>query len=218
MLDLIRCSIAILPLAAYFHVLGLIRLRPHPTVLSGATDFMLLCMGVVGLVAVGPIELFFPRAAYSILGPWVWGILIMLYFFVILLIALNAKLKLIVYGLDSESLKNAIQEILALEQIEATWGNQILEIPSLGLRASIEKAGIRNTTSLEAIGRAQNPIGWYTLEKLLAKQLKAASSKQTADAWLWIAFSLVLFGVGASMIAQDLPRLKNELAVMFDLD
>ena len=218
MLDLIRLSVAILPLAAYFQVLGLIRLRSRPTLLNGATDFFLLAMAMMGCIAIGPIELFFPRAAYAILGPWVWGVLIALYFFVIMLIALNSKLKLIVYGLDPESLKQTIQDGLSLGQIEAHWGNDILEIPSLGLRASIEKAGVGKTASLEAIGRSQNPMGWYTIEKLIAKSLKPNTTTQTAEAFRWIALSLVLFGTSATMIAQDLPRLKKELAILFEPD
>lgn len=218
MLDLIRLSIAILPLAAYFQVLGLIRLRSRPTLLNGATDFFLLAMAMMGFIAIGPIELFFPRAAYAILGPWVWGVLIALYFFVSMLIALNSKLKLIAYGLDPESLKKTIQDGLSLGQIEAHWGNDILEIPSLGLRASIEKAGVGKTASLEAIGRSQNPMGWYTIEKLIAKSLKPNTTTQTAEAFGWIALSLVLFGTSATMIAQDLPRLKKELAILFEPD
>lgn len=218
MLDLIRLSVAILPLAAYFQVLGLIRLRSRPTLLNGATDFFLLAMAMMGFIAIGPIELFFPRAAYAILGPWVWGVLIALYFFVSMLIALNSKLKLIAYGLDPESLKQTIQDGLSLGQIEAHWGNDILEIPSLGLRASIEKAGVGKTASLEAIGRSQNPMGWYTIEKLIAKSLKPNTTTQTAEAFGWIALSLVLFGTSATMIAQDLPRLKKELAILFEPD
>jgi hypothetical protein len=218
MLDLIRLSVAILPLAAYFQVLGLIRLRSRPTLLNGATDFFLLAMAMMGFIAIGPIELFFPRAAYAILGPWVWGVLIALYFFVSMLIALNSKLKLIAYGLDPESLKKTIQDGLSLGQIEAHWGNDILEIPSLGLRASIEKAGVGKTASLEAIGRSQNPMGWYTIEKLIAKSLKPNTTTQTAEAFRWIALSLVLFGTSATMIAQDLPRLKKELAILFEPD
>jgi hypothetical protein len=175
-------------------------------------------MAMMGFIAIGPIELFFPRAAYAILGPWVWGVLIALYFFVSMLIALNSKLKLIAYGLDPESLKQTIQDGLSLGQIEAHWGNDILEIPSLGLRASIEKAGVGKTASLEAIGRSQNPMGWYTIEKLIAKSLKPNTTTQTAEAFRWIALSLVLFGTSATMIAQDLPRLKKELAILFEPD
>jgi hypothetical protein len=218
MLDLIRLSVALLPLAAYFQVLGLIRLRSRPTILNGATDFFLLAMGLMGLIAIGPIELFFPRAAYAILGPWVWGVLIALYFFVIMLIALNSKFKLIVYGLDSEALKKTIQDGLSQEQFETSWGKDIVEIPSLGLRASIEKAGVSKTASLEAIGRSQNPMGWYTMEKLIAKNLKPNTTTQKIEAFRWIALSLFLFGTSAAMIAQDLPRLKRELAILFEPD
>lgn len=218
MLDLIRLSVALLPLAAYFQVLGLIRLRSRPTILNGATDFFLLAMAMMGLIAIGPIELFFPRAAYAILGPWVWGVLIALYFFVIMLIALNSKFKLIVYGLDSEALKKTIQDGLSQGQFEASWGKDIVEIPSLGLRASIEKAGVTKTASLEAIGRSQNPMGWYTMEKLIAKNLKPNTTTQKIEAFRWIALSLFLFGTSAAMIAQDLPRLKRELAILFEPD
>jgi hypothetical protein len=135
-----------------------------------------------------------------------------------MLIALNSKFKLIAYGLDSESLKQTIQDGLSLEQMEAYWGKDIVEIPALGLRASIEKAGVGKTASLEAIGQSQNPMGWYTMEKLIANNLKPNATTQTAEAFRWIALSLILFGISAAMIAQDLPRLKKEWAILFEPD
>ena len=95
MLDLLRFAIAILPLAAYFNVLGLMRLRSAPTVVSGAMDLLLLGLALLGVVAIGPIELFFPRAAYSLLGIWIWIVLIALYCFVLMLVALNTAPKLV---------------------------------------------------------------------------------------------------------------------------
>ena len=78
-------------------------------------------------VAIGPIELFFPRAAYSLLGDWVWIVLIALYFFVLMLIALNTSPKLVVYGLDHGKLRLQVCELLENEKSErsglATWSN-----------------------------------------------------------------------------------------------
>ena len=218
MLDLLRFAIAILPLAAYTQILGLLCMRTKPTVLNGAMDFLLLGLAVIGFVAIGPIELFFPRAAYSILGPWVWVVLLSLYFFVIMLIALNSNFKLVVYGVESFVLKSAIQEILKQEQIESTWVNDIVEVPSLGVRACVEKAGRVKLSKLEAVGRSQNPTGWYTLERLLVKRLDQHKTNQHAQAFSWIATSLLLFGISVTLISSDLPRLKQAIAILFDRD
>ena len=135
MLDLLRFAFAILPLAAYTNVLGLLRLRARPTVISGAMDTLLLGLALIGLVAIGPIELFFPRGASALLGGWVWFVLLALYFFILMLVALNTSPKLVVYGLDSKSLKQHVCEVLEQQKIRAEWLGDLVDLPELGVRA-----------------------------------------------------------------------------------
>ena len=215
MLDLLRFAIALLPLAAYANVLGILRLRSCPTVLSGAMDIILLGFAVIGLIAIGPIELFFPRAAYSLLGGWVWIILIALYLFVLMLLALNTTPKLVVYGLNQSALREQVCDLLQKEQIRSEWLGDLLELPELGVRACIEQAG-RGVSQIQSAGKHQNLTGWFTLERLLVDQLASTRIRQIPQAVLWLNISFILFGIAAILIANDLTRLQQAMVSIFD--
>ncbi len=216
MLDLLRFALAILPLAAYTNVLGLLRLRARPTVLSGAMDTLLLGLAVVGIVAIGPIELFFPRAAYSLLGGWVWFVLIALYFFILMLIALNSSPKLLVYGLDANQLKMQLCELLAENQIQADWLGSLVELPELGVRACIEPAARGCISQIQAAGKVQNLTGWFTLERFLVEKVSKMRTRQRREAAFWLVTSCALFGLAAVLISNELPRLQQAIAIFFE--
>ena len=218
MLDLLRFAIAILPLAAYTNVLGLMRLRSAPTVVSGAMDLLLLGLAVVGIVAIGPIELFFPRAAYSLLGNWVWIILIALYFFVLMLLALNTAPKLVIYGLDHRNLRKQFCELLEQEKIRSEWLGDMVDLPDLGVRACIESAGRGCVSQVHSVGNQQNMTGWFTLERLLAEKISNSSVDQRRQALFLLLTSFILFGIAVLLISNDLPRLNQVVVGFFDSD
>ena len=216
MFDLLRFALAILPLAAYTNVLGLLRLRSSPTVISGAMDILLLGLAVIGIVSIGPIELFFPRAAYSLLGGWVWIVLIALYIFILMLVALNSVPTLIVYGLHARALKQLMCDLLQEHQIKADWLGDLLELPELGVRASIEPAGRGCISQIHAAGRTQNLTGWFTLERLLVDRISKSKSSQRREAVFWLLTSFALFAVAAIFMGNDLPRLQQAVANIFE--
>jgi len=216
MLDLLRFAIALLPLAAYANVLGLLRLRAKPTVLSGAMDILLLGLAAVGLVAIGPIELFFPRAAYSLLGSWVWVVLIALYVFVVMLIAMNSTPRLIVYGLDSQALRELMRQTLDEQRIQADWLGDLVELPELGIRAFVEPASRSQVSQIQAAGKQQNLSGWLTLERLLVEKAAGLRATHRSQAAVWLGISFVLFGIASLLIGFDLPRLRETIAMFFE--
>jgi hypothetical protein len=218
MLDLLRFAFALLPLAAYTNVLGLLRLRSCPTVVGGAMDFVLLGLAASGLMAIGPIELFFPRAAYALLGGWVWVILLALYFFVILLIALNTSPKLVVYGLDAAELKFAIRELLSEHQLSSEWLGDVVQIPELGVRAYIERAGRASISQIHSNGRDQNLTGWLSLERLLVQKLSKQRIDQRKQATALLLTSFLLFGLAIFFVSADLPRLGEVMSNLFHGD
>jgi len=178
-------------------------------------DIILLGFAVIGLIAIGPIELFFPRAAYSLLGGWVWIILIALYLFVLMLLALNTTPKLVVYGLNQSALREQVCDLLQKEQIRSEWLGDLLELPELGVRACIEQAG-RGVSQIQSAGKHQNLTGWFTLERLLVDKLASTRIRQIPQAVLWLNISFVLFGIAAVLIANDLPRLQQAMVSIFD--
>ncbi len=216
MLDLLRFAAAILPLAAYTNVLGLLRLRSRPTVLSGAMDLLLLGLAVIGAIAIGPIELFFPRAAYSLLGVWVWMVLIALYLFILMLLALNTPPKLVVYGLDCLALQAQFCELLEQEQIRAQWLGDLVELPELGVRACIEPAGRGGVSQIHSAGGQQNLTGWLTLERLLVNKVSKVAIHQVSHGIALVTVSLLLFGIAAILISNDLPRLQQAMVTLFE--
>jgi len=218
MLDLLRFAIAILPLAAYTNVLGLMRLRPHPTVLSGAMDFLMMGLALIGLIAIGPIELFFPRAAYSLLGVWVWIVLIALYFFVVMLIALNNTPKLIVYGLNATTLKATLFELLNENQVRSEWLGDVVVLPELGIQACVEPAGRTAVSQIHAAGKEQSLPGWLTLERMLVQKVSTQRIDLKRQAVVWLLTSFFLFGLAAVLVSNDLPRLQQAMSMMFDRD
>src|SRR3954462_2840465 len=66
--DPCRLAIALVPLAAYVLLLGLLNLRRRPFLTSGGCDVAALRMAMPGLVFVRLLELFRPEAATRSLG------------------------------------------------------------------------------------------------------------------------------------------------------
>ena len=77
---------ALLPLAAYLTLFGGLRLSGRPWVTSGGRDIFAVAVAISGLIAVGPAELFFPRAASSLFGAGIWPVLGFLYFLIVTLL------------------------------------------------------------------------------------------------------------------------------------
>ena len=179
-------------------------------------DLLLLGLASIGFIAIGPIELFFPRAAYSLLGVWVWIVLIALYLFILVLLALNTPPKLVVYGLDGNMLRSQLCELLEHEQIRSDWLGDLVELPELGIRAIVEPAGRGCVSQLHSAGGQQNLTGWFTLEKLLVNKLSSVQIHQAVPGTALIIVSLVLFGIAALLISNDLPRLQQAMVTFFD--
>ena len=86
-MDYFRYAIAIGPIGLYWVLIGYLYQRANPMLINAAQDTLLFGLGSVGLVLIGPMELFFPNAAYSLLGSWTWFFLLCLYAFIVLFVS-----------------------------------------------------------------------------------------------------------------------------------
>ena len=77
--DPLRLAIALVPLAAYCLVLGILNARRRPFLTSGGADLATLGAALTGLVLIGPIELFRPEKASAEFGSYVWLFLLVFY-------------------------------------------------------------------------------------------------------------------------------------------
>jgi len=220
MLDYLRLALGLIPLGLYLIVMGLLALRRRPTILTTGQEGLLLGFALSGFAVIGPIELFFPTGAYATLGPWVWLLLIALYFLVILLFALQRAPGWTILGMDAREFRAFLENVFKECSIECTWmGNQLL-IAGWDLQAVVEPSrGFPNTTHLSPSGKVRNVLGWYQLEKITASSQTLAEYKICKPGRM-IPSAICLLVVGATcitfgglLIAWDMERLQNWLSL-----
>ena len=121
-MDSLHFCIAVVPLSVYLLMMGLLNLRRHPFVTTGARDAATLGIGVVGFVIAGPMELFFPEGAASQFGAWVWLSLIVFYGLCVSLVVLLMRPRLVVYNVALEELRPILSKIaMELAQEPMDW-------------------------------------------------------------------------------------------------
>jgi len=217
MFDFLRFAIALIPLGIYFLLIATLLYRSRPTLLNAVQDTMLLGMGCVGLAVIGPLELFFPNAAYSVLGEWTWAFLLGLYFFIVLFAALNRSPSWTMYGLDCDSFQSLLNAALSSEEIPYQWLDYVLHVPSLGIVAMIEPANrLGNAVHLTPSGAKQDILGWHRLEKIvLSKEFLPSCHRvrsRASGAQLWTAIGALCIVVSMILIVADMERFQRTVA------
>lgn len=135
-IDPVFLLIALLPLIGYLLLLGFVRLSGKALVTTGGRDLASLGFAISGLVAIGPGELFFPKSAAGVFGPWVWVALIAFYSLIVSLIALTSRPRLVVFGRTPDQMLEPLFESAKKLDETATVDNEKLQVylPKLGIR------------------------------------------------------------------------------------
>ncbi len=171
-MDPLHLSIALGPLAVYFLVLGLLNLTPRPFLTTGGRDWGALGVGLSGLIVAGPMELFFPEGSASVLGPFVWLMLLALYLLTVLLIVLLARPRLVIYNISVEEFHRVLETALPNIDPDARLAADTLVLPNLGVQAYLEPFGSLRNLQIIASGPRQNYNGWRDFEIQLAAALR----------------------------------------------
>lgn len=190
--DPVRFAIAVVPLAAYLGLLGLINLRPRPSVVSGASDLAALGIGVMGLVFIGPIELLRPTAGTAQFLNYIWLVLLALYLLVIILAALVARPRLVVYNLTPEELRPLLSEAAGRADATCRWAGDSLVLPKLGVQLHMDGFGLLRNTSLVSSGPNQNLEGWQRLAKQLRGSLRTVKVRPHPSSLIFLAIAVLL--------------------------
>ena len=170
-MDSLHFCIAIVPLAVYLLMLGLLNLRRRPFVTTGARDAATLGIGVVGFVIAGPMELFFPEGAASQFGAWVWLSLIVFYGLCVSLIVLLMKPRLVVYNVSLEELRPILSKIAMELDPKSRWIGDALVIPQLKIHMHVEAVEWLRNVQMLAGGNQQSMEGWLQLERELKQHM-----------------------------------------------
>src|SRR6187401_1293424 len=136
--DPFRLAIALVPVAAYVLLLGLVNLRRRPFLTSGGCDLTALGVALSGLMFVGPLELFRPEAATRSFGNFVWLFLLMFYWLWLVLVVLLSRPRLVIYNISAEELHSILAESAARLDPAARWAGNQLSLPGLGVRLHLD--------------------------------------------------------------------------------
>lgn len=208
---------AAVPVAMYLIMLGAFRLRSRPLVTTGWRDVGALGIALMGLIAIGPVQLFFPTYAAARFSGWIWLILLGLYLLTLLLIVLSCRPRLIVYGLSEDAFYQVLQEAAAHVDPEASWHGQTLSFPSVGMQLITEPTGARGVQQAVMLSAPGTIAPWLQLEHELVK--RCAHQPATERGWtsLWlIAGGLGLLVLSILLITADPAAALADLYEFFD--
>jgi uncharacterized membrane protein len=191
--------IAMLPLATYLLMLGLIRCQRRPLVTTNLRDAAALSIAVSGLVMVGPIHLFFPSAAAAELGWLVWVVLAVFYSLCVTLLLLSLRPKIIIYGMNESRLLQHLQHVASVMQTECEFDPQLHCVrwrqPNLLLR--IEHQGVANVVAIEGLHHGGHSQFNNQLLLQLREQVRTERSPLTLGTVLMVVTGFSMVGYAA---------------------
>ncbi len=188
-MDPFRFLLGFGPLAVYLVFIGVINLLRRPVILSGWQDTLAMALGLAGLMVVGPLNLFFPVAAFLRFGPWVWVFLLALYGLIVVLVLFWARPRLVIYNIGYTDLRPLVSETAVSLDEDARWAGESLFLPNLGVQLHLEYSALMKNALLVAVGSRQDPEGWKQLEGELRLQLAKVRSSRN-----WSGLALVAMG------------------------
>jgi hypothetical protein len=201
-MDPVSLTIALFPLAIYLLLLGALNLSHRPHVIPGSIDAATLATGVLGLIIVGPMNLFLPDAAANRFGPFVWSLLVVFYALCVTLYVLIARPRLVVFNVPFEKLREILHELAAKLDSGAKVAGDAVVLPSLGVQLHLDSVPAMRSATLKATGDRQSHSGWSRLQRELNSALKSVEVTPNPRGFSFVAAALVLLGWPLSQLAQ----------------
>jgi hypothetical protein len=177
-MDPLRICLAGGPLAVYLLLLAIINLRRSALVVGGALDLGLLGLAASGMILVGPVELLTPEPMLVHFSPYIWPLLLVMYWAVLSLVVMLARPRLTIYNVETDLnsaggkqfhawLESALQSLDA----GATWSDRLLILPRLHISLELEDHLPMRNVTLIATSNDQSLDGWRELQRALSSRL-----------------------------------------------
>lgn len=112
MMTTTRLLLALLPLAGYFAVLGMLHAGQRPKVVAGPVDFGCLALGLGGLIAFGPLGELIVNAVFPKPNLPAWLAMASLVGLLAMMGASRARSRLVVYNVDGRALTDAVGRVM----------------------------------------------------------------------------------------------------------
>ena len=169
--------IALLPLAVYLALIGMIPFYRRPVVRSGGSDLFLLWLGVSGLVMVGPVKLLFPVGALMIWHGFAFFLIAALYVLIGVLVSGVRQSQMIIYNIRLEDFLAFLEELTQKGEVQ-TVGNCV-RVLKIDIQFSYDIQPFWQCLVLQATSRNQNLGGWLQLERVLRERFAACKTPLT---------------------------------------
>jgi hypothetical protein len=216
MMDTFSACLAFGPLAIYLVLLGVINLSRRPLVLSGTRESLSIGLALMGLIIVGPMQLFMPQEAAVRFGEFVWVLLLGFYLLCLSLLIMLSRPRLIVYNIPPEDLRAALDAAARRIDPDTVWAGKALSLPLSRVHLHVESFPPLGNVALLATGDEQSLSGWKRLEQSLRETLReTAVPVQAHGFWMMLTGAMILAGLtfwvvdDPQTIAQGLERMLN---------
>jgi hypothetical protein len=214
LMDPLHVAIALGPLATYLFVLGVINSSSRPLLTTGGRDAVALAIAIGGLAVVGPMELFLVEEAAVLYGGWVWGIMVVAYALMTVLVILLLRPRLVVYNITLEQLRPLLADVVARLDADSRWAGESLVMPQLGVQLHLEYAPLMQNVQLVSSGPEQNIHGWKRLELELGVALRKSRHRGNLFGVLATGLGVLVAGVIAFVLVYDADGVMQALNEM----
>ena len=213
--DPLRLAVALIPLAIYFALLGLVNLRRRPFLMPAARDTAALALGLSGMMLVGPLELFAPREAFANFGIYIWAMLLTLYSLLITLYILVSRPGLVIYNISLDEFLPVLNEVLEPLADDIRWAGNMLAIPRLGIELHVESFAPMRNIRLTAVSDLQSFRGWGMLEAALTTRLEQVEVRPNSRGVSFVVLGTLLLGTAIWWLASDPTAVASRLEGLF---
>jgi hypothetical protein len=207
----VQYAVAIIPVAIYLILIGVLRRRNRPLVTSGWRDTLTLGIASAGLIAVGPMQLFTPPQAVERWHAWVWVMLFCLYVLGLSLILLSGKPRLIAYGLNHLQFRDVLFQSAKLVDDQSHWSADVLSMPGSSMQLALEATGSSRVQQATHVGILQNLDDWIKLESEFVRMGGQTSCPSSIAGW-----PLMMIGSGL-LLSSIIPLIRDPAAALAQL-
>lgn len=210
-MDPLRFTIIVLPFAVYLVMLAMLNLRQRPFITTGSRDTAALGIGISGLIAVGPMALFFPEAAAIRFGAFVWLIMLIFYGLCVSLVVLLMRPRLVVYNTTLEQLRPLITEIANRMDSKSRWTADSMIIPNRQIHFHLESTDWMNNVQIISTGNRQSYEGWRDLEVSLKQASATVRVQPNVMGLAFVSLAVVLVAIALGWMYWDQPSVQVAL-------
>lgn len=203
MMDPFALCLALGPVGIYLLLLGAVNLARRPLLVTGTRDAAALGIAFAGMIIVGPVQLFFPHAAASQFGPYVWILLIAFYALCIVLVLLLLRPRLVIYNMTVDQFRPVLADLVPRLDREARWAGETLSLPGLGVQLHVDQLALMRNISLVSVGADQNPAGWRKLEQAIGDALSEVEVSRNPRGYSLLSGGTILLLLVVVAIARD---------------